>query len=141
VVEGVETGPAGARRTNGILHKASPHRVAGTVERLTAVIDAAGATLFAVVDHSGEAARAGLALRDTKLVIFGNPTGGTPAMAAAPLAAIDLPLKVLVWEDDAGAVWMSYLSPAWLAERDGLSPELVAPLAAVELLTDKVVTG
>lgn len=131
--------PAGTARTAGIIHKLSPHPVADTVIRLTEAIRAAGAKLFAVIDHSGEAEHAGLSLRDTKLLIFGSPVAGTPAMAASPLAAIDLPLKILVWADDGGAVWISYLDPAWLAARHGLSPQLAAPFSAVEKLADHVV--
>ncbi|HEV8649942.1 MAG TPA: DUF302 domain-containing protein [Actinomycetes bacterium] len=131
-------GPAGARPTSGVVHKRSPRSVAATVERLAMAIRAAGATLFLVVDHSGEAQRAGMTLRDTKLLVFGNPVGGTPAMVASPLAALDLPLKVLVWMDDDGAVWMSYLDAAWLAARHGLATELAAPLSAVDGLTAQV---
>ena len=106
--------------------------------RIADEIAAAGATMFAVVDHSGEAARAGLSLRDTELLIFGNPRGGTAAMVAAPLAAIDLPLKLLVWEDDEGAVWMSHVDPQWLAERYGLAADVAAPLAAPGALAGRV---
>ena len=130
--------PAGTRPTAGIVHKRSPFQVDETVGRLTGAIQAAGAKLFALVDHSGEAQQAGLSLRDTKLLIFGNPLGGTPAMEASALAALDLPLKVLVWADDEGAVWMSYLDSAWLAERHGLAPRLAAPLSATGRLTDQV---
>lgn len=131
-------GPAGAPPTDGIVHTRSPHTVSETVELLTSEIGAAGAKLFTVIDHSGEAARAGLSLRDTKLLIFGNPAGGTPVMVAAPLAAIDLPLKLLVWQDDGGAVWMSYLDPQWLAGRLGLAADLAAPLAAPGRLAARV---
>ena len=131
-------GPAGAQPTPGIVHTRSPHPVGATVDLLTEGIGAAGAKLFAVVDHSGEAARVGLTLRDTKLLIFGNPVGGTPAMAASPLAAIDLPLKLLVWQDDDGVVWMSHIDPQWLAGRHGLAAELAAPLAAAGVLAGKV---
>ena len=133
-----EAAPAGARPTGGIVHRRSPHPVAETVRRLTEGIRAAGAKLFVLVDHSGEAEQAGLSLRDTKLLIFGSPAGGTPAMEASPLAALDLPLKMLVWADDDGAVWMSYLDPAWLAERHGLSATLAAPLSAAGRLADQV---
>jgi uncharacterized protein (DUF302 family) len=133
-------GPAGARPTSGVVHQRSPLSVAETVERLAAAIRAAGATLFFVVDHSGEAQRVGMVLRDTKLLGFGNPVGGTPAMVASPLAALDLPLKVLVWMDDDGAVWMSYLDAGWLAARHGLASELAAPLSAVDGLTAQVAT-
>ena len=130
--------PAGARPTTGVVHKRSPFPVDETVGRLKGAIQAAGAKLFAVVDHSGEAERAGLSLRDTKLLIFGSPLAGTPAMEGSFLAALDLPLKVLVWADDDGAVWMSYLDSAWLAERHGLAPTLAAPLSATSRLTDQV---
>ena len=131
-------GPAGAPPTDGILHTRSPHTVSETVGLLTDAIAAAGAKLFDVIDHSGEAARVGLSLRDTKLLIFGNPAGGTPAMVAAPLAALDLPLKLLVWQDDGGAVWMSHLDPQWLAARHGLAPDLAGPLGAAGKLAARV---
>jgi uncharacterized protein (DUF302 family) len=134
-------GPAGAWPTSGVVHKRSPLSVAETVERLATAIRAAGAKLFLVVDHSGEAQQVGMVLRDTKLLVFGNPVGGTPAMVASPLVALDLPLKVLVWMDDDGAVWMSYLDAAWLAARHGLASELAAPLSAVDGLTTQVATG
>ena len=118
--------------------KESPRSVEDTVARLKGVLDSKGIKLFAVIDHSGEAKAAGLELRDTKLVIFGSPVAGTPVMAAAPLAALDLPLKVLVW-DDGGATKVSYTAPAALAERYGLSDDLAARLAGIEALVDAVV--
>jgi uncharacterized protein (DUF302 family) len=130
--------PGGARPTAGIVHTRSPYDVGETVGQLTDAIRAAGATLFALVDHSGEAVSSGLSLRDTKLLIFGNPRGGTPVMRAAPLAAIDLPMKLLVWQDDGGAVWMSHLDPDWLAERHGLTGDLAAPLTAPGALASRV---
>ncbi len=130
--------PTGTHPIAGIVHLRSPYPVDDSVHRLTEAIRAAGATLFAVIDHSGEAQRAGLSLRDTKLMIFGNPVGGTPVMTAAPLAALDLPLKVLVWQDDGGVVWMSYLNPGWLAARHGLTSDLSAPLSAVSTLIHHV---
>jgi uncharacterized protein (DUF302 family) len=135
------SGPAGSYPAEGIIHRPSPHPVSDTVARLSGAISAAGATVFAVIDHSGEAERAGLSLRDTKLVIFGSPAAGTPVMAAAPLAALDLPLKVLVWADDAGAVWMTYNDPGWLAARHGLDGQLAAPLSAVAALAGRVAAG
>ena len=132
------TGPAGTRPTAGIVSTRSPHNVSETVSVLSVEIAGAGATMFAVIDHSGEAARVGLSLRDTKLLIFGNPRGGTAAMVSAPLAAIDLPLKLLVWEDDEGAVWMSHVDPQWLAERYGLAADVAAPLAAAGALAGRV---
>jgi uncharacterized protein (DUF302 family) len=140
-MQGTQSGPFGIRRTEGIVHRRSPHTVGDTVERLTDAIHGAGAELFLVVDHSGEAHRAGLSLRDTKLLIFGNPVAGTPLMEAAPLVAIDLPLKVLVWADDAGAVWMTHLSPEWLADRGGLSLDQPGALSAPEVLTGRVAEG
>ncbi len=130
--------PAGARPTDGIVSTRSPHSAGGTVARLSELIRGAGATLFAVIDQSGEAERAGLSLRDTKLLIFGSPAAGTPIMAADPLAAVDLPLKIVVWEDDNRAVWMTYLDPGWLAARHGLTGPLAAPLSAPAALTAKV---
>ncbi len=115
--------------------KLSPWRVDETVERLLVEIAARGIKLFAVIDHSGEARANGLELRDTKVVIFGSPLAGTPVMAAAPLAALDLPLKVLVWSDGAQTT-LSYLAPAELAERYRLSDELVGRLAGIDVVTD-----
>ncbi len=97
-----------------------------------------GMKLFAVIDQSAEAARAGLRLRDTTLVIFSSPAAGTPVMEASPLAALDLPLKVLIW-DDAGQVKVSYSAPAWLAARHQLSDELAANLAGIGPLTDALI--
>ena len=130
--------PFGIVATEGVVNRASPLSVADTVERLVAAIDSAGAKVFAVVDQDGEAERVGLLLRETKLVIFGNPAGGTPVMQAAPLAALDLPLKILVWRDDAGAVWMTYVSADWLVRRYGLSTELGQRLAAADALSNRV---
>jgi uncharacterized protein (DUF302 family) len=96
-----------------------------------------GVTLFATIDHSGEAAKVGMKMRPTKLLIFGNPKGGTPLMLAAPSSAIDLPLKILVWEDAAGKVWVSYNSPAYLQKRHGFPPDLVQNIAVVEMLAAK----
>src|SRR6516164_11397934 len=103
-----------AQDADGVITKASPHSVADTIARLTTLVTEKNMKVFAVIDHSGEARNAGLDLRDTKLVIFGSPVAGTPVMVAAPLSAVDLPLKVLVW-DDAGQTKISYNDPAWLA--------------------------
>jgi uncharacterized protein (DUF302 family) len=117
---------------NGVVTIESKHTVDETVEKLKSILAAKGVTLFAVVDHGGEAAKAGLAMPNTKLVIFGNPKAGTPVMLAAPSSAIDLPLKILVAEDGAGKVWVSYNSVEYLSKRHGL-PEAVLPaLKAVE---------
>ena len=133
-----EEHPLGVGEIDGIAHVMSAYAVADTVRRLTQAIEAAGAKVFIVVDHSGEAARAGMALRDTKLIVFGSPKGGTPVMKLAPSAALDLPLKVLVWEDDGGAVWMTYLSARWLVERHQIPPEVAGPLSVVEGLVESL---
>jgi uncharacterized protein (DUF302 family) len=123
----------------GIVTKLSPRSVPDTVERLSALAQGKGLKLFAVIDHSGEAHAAALELRDTKVVIFGNPAAGTPVMDAAPLAALDLPLKVLIWADG-DQTRVSYTPPATLAERYGLSDELAARLAGIEPITDALVS-
>ena len=117
-----------------VVTKLSPWSVADTVTRLLAVLAARELTVFAMIDHSGEAAKAGLKMRPTKLLIFGNPKAGTPVMLAAPSSAIDLPLKILIWEDAQGKVWVAYNSPAYLQERHDFPPELVQNIAVVEAL-------
>jgi len=119
----------------GVVTKLSPLPVAGTVAKLTGIISAKGVKLFAVIDQSAEARQVGLSLRDTTLVVFGSPAAGTPVMAASPLAALDLPLKVLVWDDD-GQTKVSYYSPEALAVRYHLGAGLAGNLAAVDALTD-----
>lgn len=118
--------------------KSSRWPVEETVSRLLEVLESRGIKLFAVIDHSGEATAVGLPLRQTKVVIFGNPLAGTPVMEAAPLAALDLPLKVLVWDDD-GQTRLDYWGPAELAARYALSDDLAARLAAIDAVTDAVV--
>jgi uncharacterized protein (DUF302 family) len=121
----------------GIVTKPSNHSVDETVARLKAELQAKGVKLFVLVDHSGEAAKVGLKMPNTKLLIFGNPKGGTPLMLASPSIAIDLPLKILVAEDAQGKVWISYNSPEYLKERHGLPPDLVQNIAVVETLAAK----
>lgn len=118
----------------GIVEKLSNHSVDETVDRLKEMLRSRGITLFALVDHSGEAAKAGMKMPATKLLVFGSPKAGTPLMLDAPSAAIDLPLKILVREDGEGRVWISYNSPAYLQERHGFSRELIPNIAAVEAL-------
>jgi uncharacterized protein (DUF302 family) len=125
---------------DGLVSKECPLTVADTVARLSALLTEKGVRLFAVIDHSGEAQAHGLELRDTKVVIFGSPVAGTPEMQARPLAALDLPLKVLVW-DDGGQTKLTYAPPAALAARYGIPEELVAPLGAIDVLTDAVIAG
>ena len=118
--------------------KVSPRSVADTVSRLTGILSAKGMKVFAVIDQAAEARQAGLELRETVLVVFGNPAAGTPVMAAAPLSALDLPLKVLIWADG-GQTKVSYFGPAALAARYDLSAELAAHLAAIDPLTDALI--
>jgi uncharacterized protein (DUF302 family) len=118
----------------GIVQIPSLHTVEATVQKLKGILQAKDVMLFAVVDHSGEAAKAGLHMPDTKLLIFGNPKAGTPVMLAAPSAAIDLPLKILVAEDAAGKVWVSYNSAEYLQERHGVPADLIKNLAVIETL-------
>lgn len=124
----------------GIITRASPRGFDATVERLLQILMEKNLALFTVVDHSGEARKAGLEMPDTKLVIFGNPAAGTPVMNAAPLAALDLPLKILVWTDDQENVQVSYNSVAYLAERYGLNEELQSRLAGIEGVVGALVT-
>ena len=121
----------------GIIDKPSSHSVDQTMERLKNILQSKGVALFALVDHSGEAEKAGIKMRPTKLLIFGSPKAGTPLMVAAPSVAIDLPLKVLVWEDGQGKVWVSYNSPEYLRERHGLPQELMQNIDVVETLAAK----
>ena len=121
-----------------VVSKLSPRTVAATLDRLTGLITARGMTLFAVIDQRAAAAEAGLELRATTLVIFGSPAAGTPVMVATPLAALDLPLKVLIW-DDGGQTVVSYDAPAAVAARRQLSPDLAARLAGIGPLTDALV--
>ncbi|HUK34846.1 MAG TPA: DUF302 domain-containing protein, partial [Vicinamibacterales bacterium] len=122
---------------NGIIDVRSNHSVDVTVDRLRSLLQAQGVPVFALVDHSAEAARVGLTLRPTKLLIFGNPKAGTPLMAAAPSIAIDLPLKILVWEDPQGTVRLSYNSLDYLQLRHSVPPELMKNLAVIATLAAK----
>ncbi|MGA8454596.1 MAG: DUF302 domain-containing protein [Streptosporangiaceae bacterium] len=122
----------------GVVTKVSPRSFADTVARLKQLLAEKNVKLFSVIDQRAEARSAGLDLRDTTLVIFGNPAAGTPVMDAAPLSALDLPLKVLIW-DDGGQAKVSYYAPATLAARHHLSADLAARLAAVDPITDALV--
>jgi uncharacterized protein (DUF302 family) len=123
---------------SGIVSVAANRSVDDTVRRLQQLLEAKGVKVFAIVDHSGEAERAGLGMPNTKLVIFGNPKAGTPLMLAAPSIAIDLPLKILVWEDTGGKVWVSYNSPEFLRSRHDLPSNLMQTLAVVGALADEI---
>ena len=122
---------------NGIVCKKSKHSVDETVEKLKATLEAKGVTLFALVDHSGEAQKVGLTMPPTKLLIFGSPKGGTPVMLASPSLAIDLPLKILVAQDKDGAVNVCYNAPEYLRQRHGFPQDLLSNIAVVETLATK----
>ena len=122
-----------------VLQSNSP--VDQTVRKLEALLETKAVRLFAVIDHDGEANRVGLHMRPAKLLIFGDPRAGTPIMIASPSAALDLPLKILVSEDEAGWVWISYNTPEYLQARHGFPPELMRNIAAVEVLAVAAATG
>lgn len=127
--------PTGGK--NGIVEVPSHYSVEETVDRLKRLLEERGIELFCMIDHSGEAAKVGMKMRPTKLLIFGNPRAGTPLMLAAPSIAIDLPLKILVWEDADGKVWLSYNSPRYLAERHSLPAALLPGIEVVGQLAAK----
>lgn len=126
-----------ANAIDGFESKPSIHSVDQTVQRIQEILRSNGVTLFALVDHSGEAEKVGLIMRPTKLLIFGNPKSGTPLMIASPSIAIDLPLKLLVYEDENGKVWVSYNSAHYLQNRHRLPQELVKNIAIVETVASK----
>ncbi|MBV9759688.1 MAG: DUF302 domain-containing protein [Acidobacteriaceae bacterium] len=122
---------------NGVISIRSRHSVDDTVNRLQEILASKGVKLFALVDHSGEAEKVGLAMPPCKLLIFGNPKSGTPLMIAAPSIALDLPLKILVWQSADGAIWVTYNDSAYLEKRHGLPPELTANISVVDALATK----
>ena len=122
------------QKDEGIVKIPSRRSVDETVDKLKTILKSKGVTLFALVDHSGEAEKAGMKMPPTKLLIFGNPKGGTPLMLAAPSVALDLPLKILVAEDSDGKVWISYNSAEYLKERYGVPENLLPNVAVVEAL-------
>jgi uncharacterized protein (DUF302 family) len=128
-----------ANPENGLIHLASKYSVEQTMQRLEALLQERGVMIFARIDHSGEAAKVGLTMRPTKLLIFGSPKGGTPLMQAAPSIAIDLPLKALFWEDADGKVWLTYNDPAYLQQRHHFPLELLPNIAGVSALFAKAV--
>src|SRR5918996_6381883 len=123
-----------AGKNSGLINIPSNHSVDETVEKLKGILQSKGITLFALIDHSGEAAKMGMEMRPTKLLIFGNPKAGTPVMLAAPSSAIDLPHKILIWEDAKGTVWVTYNSPAYLQERHNIPVELLPNVSVIEAL-------
>ncbi|HEY1651673.1 MAG TPA: DUF302 domain-containing protein [Acidimicrobiales bacterium] len=136
-----ETAGTGGGGGAGVITKPSPRSVADTVARLLELLETKGLKVFDVIDQRAEAHRVGLDLRATTLVVFGNPAAGTPVMVAAPLAALDLPLKLLVWADDEHGTQVSYTDPAVLAERYGLTPELATAFEGIHNLSDALVAG
>jgi len=119
---------------HGIISQPSPYSVTETLDRLEAILRSKGITIFARLDQQIEAEKVGLNLRPTQLLLFGNPKAGTPVMAAVPLIAIDLPLKVLAWQDEIGQVWLSYNAPDYLQQRFSLSDELAQNIVSIETL-------
>ncbi len=124
---------------NGLVKVPSRYSVDETVQRLQSTFAAKGLQVFALIDHSGEAAKVGLKMRPTKVLIFGSPRGGTPLMVVAPSLAIDLPMKALVAEDENGKVWLTYNSPDYLKERHGVPEDLIKNLARAGPLMEKAV--
>jgi uncharacterized protein (DUF302 family) len=123
----------------GMVHLGSPYSVDETLERLGKILQSLGIPILASIDHSGGAAAMGLAMRPTKLLIFGNAKAGTPLMLAAPTLALDLPLKALIWEDADGQVWVSYNTPQYLQERHGFPKELMPNIAGIRLIVEEAV--
>ncbi len=121
---------------SGIVTVASEHAFAETFERLESSVESMGLTMFALIDFSGDAEEAGLKMRPTHLLVFGNPRAGTPLMIATPSVALDLPLKILISEDESGKVWMSYNSPQYLKERHGVPDELLKNISGVAAIVE-----
>ena len=124
---------------NGIVDVPSRYPVPETLARLEEILKDKGITVFALIDHSGEAEKAGLKMRPTQLLVFGSPKSGTPLMVAAPRLAIDLPLKALAWQDEKGQVWLSYNAPEYLQQRHGFPADLVKNIAGIAALLQKAV--
>jgi uncharacterized protein (DUF302 family) len=124
---------------NGMVHLSSAYSVPETLKRLESVLQSKNLTIFARIDHSGEAEKAGLNMRPTQLIIFGSPKAGTPLMVASPTLAIDLPLKALAWKDADGKVWLSYNNPEFLKQRHNVPEDLVENIAGVGALIHKAI--
>ena len=124
---------------NGMVHLGSPYSVPETLKRLESILQSRSLTVFARIDHSGEAGKVGMKMRPTQLIIFGSPKGGTPVMLASPTLALDLPLKALVWEDAGGRVWVSYNSAEYLKQRHNIPDDLVKNIAVIGPLLQSVV--
>ena len=131
--------PPQVHSKNGMVHVPSKYSVDETCRRLESLVKSRGLTVFALIDFSGDAAKVGLRMRPTQLLIFGNPKAGTPLMIASPSIALDLPLKVLAWEDADGKFWLSYNQPEYLMARHGIPKELLQNISAIEALTERAV--
>jgi uncharacterized protein (DUF302 family) len=127
------------RSNEGMVHVSSPYPVPEAFKRLEAIVLERGLAILARIDHAGDAAKAGLKMRPTQLLIFGNPKAGTPLMIASPTLAIDLPLKALVWEDGEGKVWVSYNSPEYLKRRHNIPDALVKNISGVRAMVEEAV--
>jgi uncharacterized protein (DUF302 family) len=123
---------------NGIISQPSPYSVTETIDRLAAILQTKGITIFARIDQQVEAEKVGLSLRPTQLLLFGNPQAGTPLMVAEPTIALDLPLKILAWEAADGKVWLSYNDPNYLQQRFSLPDELVKNIAVIAPLIEQI---
>ncbi len=134
------TGSVTPPSVEGITTKNSPFSVAETLERLQEAMHKRSLTVFAHINHSGEAERVGLKMQEAHVLIFGSPKAGTPLMIASPLLALDLPLKVLVWQSNDGRVWVSYTSTAYLATRYSIPQELTKNIAGIDGLVESVLT-
>ena len=122
---------------NGVVRLPSSHSVVETLDRLEALLEERGVLVFARIDFSGDAARAGLAMSAEQQLIFGNPKAGTPLMVANPVAALDLPIRAVCWQDSAGQTWLAYNAPDYVVKRHSLPPDLAKNLAAVVPLLEK----
>jgi uncharacterized protein (DUF302 family) len=127
------------RSSEGMVHVSSPYPVPEAFKRLEAIVLGRGLSILARIDHAGDAAKVGLKMHPTQLLIFGNPKAGTPLMIASPTLAIDLPLKALVWEDDGGKVWVSYNSPEYLKQRNNIPEAFVKNISGVRAILDEAV--
>jgi len=124
---------------NGMVHLSSPYPVSETLQRLESLLLARDLSILARIDHSGDAVQAGLKMPPTKLLVFGNPKAGTPVMNAAPTAALDLPLKALVWQDAEGKVWLSYNSPEFLKQRHNIPDDLLKNISGIRAIAEEAV--
>ena len=128
-----------ALRNNGLVHLRSPRSVSETMNAVETIVRGRGLNVLARIDHSGDAAKAGLTMPPAELLIFGNPILGTPLMIAAPTVAIGLPVKALVWQDDHGRVWLTYNSPQYLQERHGIPDQLLRNIEGIASISEEAV--